>query len=232
MLPSLVGIRRIQSAIGSMVWSLHYLNCLIQRRRHSIATMPPLVTITQTWSWFSRCPCLYRSREILYNFIPSIWPQLPCNMYQGEESWGLFGNRCWLWFATHCVSDQDWGAVGFWVEQVWPTWCGGHQGKGCCHKDDSLAQGKACCNSKVICVLRDRKISQQFVQSNENVIDTFCYQVWWLGDGCSDKQREMKSYWFLLLSILSQISTLWSHLFVVFQSALHRVQILNSSPSV
>ena len=50
------------------------------------------------------------------------------------------------------MSDQDWGAVGFWVEQVWPTWCGGHQGKGCCHKDDSLAQGKACCNSKVICV--------------------------------------------------------------------------------
>ena len=72
MLPSLVGIRRIQSAIASMVWSLHYLNCLIQRRRHSIATMPPLVTTTQTWSWFSRCPCLYRSREILYNFIPSI----------------------------------------------------------------------------------------------------------------------------------------------------------------
>ena len=68
MLQSLVGIRRIRNVIGSMGWSLHYLNCPIQRRRLSIATTPPLVTITQTLSWFSRYLCLYRSREMQYNF--------------------------------------------------------------------------------------------------------------------------------------------------------------------
>ena len=60
MLQSLVGIRRILSAIESMVWSLRYLNYLIQRRRHSIATTLPLVTITLTWSWFSRCLCWFK----------------------------------------------------------------------------------------------------------------------------------------------------------------------------
>ena len=59
------------------------------------------------------------------------------------------------------MSDQDWGAVGFWVEQIWPAWCGGHQGKGCCHKDDDLTQGKACCYPKVILV------EQKFVSRNE-----------------------------------------------------------------
>ena len=65
MLQFLVGILKIRNVIESMEWSLHYLNCLIQRRRPSIATTLPLVTTTQTSSWFSRCLCLCRSREIL-----------------------------------------------------------------------------------------------------------------------------------------------------------------------
>ena len=73
--------------------------------------------------------------------------------HQGEESGGLSGDGCWLWVSTHCVSDQNWGAVGFWVEQVWSAWSGRHQGKGFCHKDDGLAQRKACCNPKVIHVI-------------------------------------------------------------------------------
>ena len=46
------------------------------------------------------------------------------------------------------------------------------------------------------------------------LIDAWCFQVWWLGNGCSDKQREMRSYWLPLFTNLSTISTLWSHLFL------------------
>ena len=74
MLQFLVGTLKIQNVIESMEWSLHYLNCLILRRRPSIATTLPLVTTIQTSSWFSRYLCLCRSREILsiYSFILSI----------------------------------------------------------------------------------------------------------------------------------------------------------------
>ena len=52
-----------------------------------------------------------------------------------------------------------------------------------------------------------------------------CLQVWGLGDSCSDKQRKMRSNW-LHHFPFSRISTFWSRPFVVFQSTLHRVQIL------
>ena len=133
MLQFLVGILKIRNVIGSMEWNLHCLNCLIQRRRLSIATTPPLVTTTQTWSWFSRYLCLCRSSEILTTALSFPFDHNYLSTPQGEKSRGLFGNRCWLWVSTYRVSDQDWGAVGFWVEQIWPAWGGGHQGKGCCH---------------------------------------------------------------------------------------------------
>ena len=90
----------------------------------------------------------------------------------------------------------------------------GQLGVGDTRARDSVTRMMALPKGRHVATLRWFMLNKRVCPDTELLIDILRFQVWWLGDSCSDKQREMRSNWLLMFTNISMISTPWSRLFM------------------